>query len=167
MDIRIAGVVEESFVDGPGIRFAVFVQGCPHLCEGCHNPETHDFDGGRVVDTDELFEQCSANPLIKGVTFSGGEPFCQAAALYELGCRFRERGLNLMCYSGWTYEELLEKSISEEDVKKLLSILDCLVDGRFELSQRSLELKFRGSANQRIIDVQKSLFENKAVTVKL
>lgn len=167
MDIRIAGVVEESFVDGPGIRFAVFVQGCPHRCEGCHNPETHDFGGGRVVDTDELFEQCSANALIKGVTFSGGEPFCQAAALYELGCRFRERGLNLMCYSGWTYEELLEKSISEEDVKKLLSILDYLVDGRFELSQRSLELKFRGSANQRIIDVQKSLFENKAVTVKL
>lgn len=164
--IRIAGVVEESIVDGPGIRFAVFVQGCPHHCEGCHNPETHDFGGGREVDTDELFEQCCANPLIKGVTFSGGEPFCQAEALYELGCRFRERGLNLMCYSGWTFEELLKKSRSEEDVKKLLSILDYLVDGRFELSQRSLALKFRGSANQRIIDVHRSLSENRAVTVE-
>lgn len=165
--IRIAGVVEESIVDGPGIRFAVFVQGCPHRCEGCHNPETHDFDGGREVDTDSLFEQCAANPLIKGVTFSGGEPFCQAAALYELGCRFKERGLNLMCYSGWTFEELTEKSRSEKDVKALLSILDCLVDGRFELSQRSLALKFRGSANQRIIDVQRSLSENRAVTTEL
>lgn len=167
MDIRIAGVVEESHVDGPGIRFAVFVQGCPHRCEGCHNPETHDFDGGRAVDTDELFEQCSANPLIKGVTFSGGEPFCQAAALYELGCRFRERGLNLMCYSGWTFEELSERARDAEDVKKLLSILDYLVDGKFELPQRSLVLKFRGSANQRIIDVQKSLSENRTVTVEL
>lgn len=165
--IRIAGVVEESIVDGPGIRFAVFVQGCPHRCEGCHNPETHDFGGGREVDTDSLFEQCAANPLIKGVTFSGGEPFCQAAALYELGCRFKERGLNLMCYSGWTFEELTEKSRSEKDVKALLSILDYLVDGRFELSQRSLALKFRGSANQRIIDVQRSLSENRAVTTEL
>ncbi|MDE7194673.1 MAG: anaerobic ribonucleoside-triphosphate reductase activating protein [Oscillospiraceae bacterium] len=165
--LRIAGIVEESFVDGPGIRFAVFVQGCPHRCERCHNPETHDFGGGREVDTDELFEQCLANPLINGVTFSGGEPFCQAAALYKLGCRFKESGLNLMCYSGWTFEELLEKSISEEDVKNLLSILDHLVDGRFELSQRSLQLKFRGSSNQRIIDVQRSLSENKAVTVEL
>lgn len=167
MEIRIAGVVEESFVDGPGIRFAVFVQGCPHHCENCHNPETHDFSGGCVVDTDSLFEQCAGNPLIKGVTFSGGEPFCQAAALYELGCRFRERGLNLMCYSGWTYEELTEKSHTEEDVKKLLSILDYLVDGRYESSKHSLGLKFRGSANQRIIDVQRSFSENRAVTVEL
>lgn len=167
MEIRIAGVVEESFVDGPGIRFTVFVQGCPHRCEGCHNPETHDFNGGRIVDTDELFEQCCANPLINGVTFSGGEPFCQAAALYELGCRFKDRGLNLMCYSGWTFEELLEKSRSEKDVKALLSITDYLVDGRFELSQRSLGLKFRGSTNQRIIDVQKSLLENIVVLVDL
>lgn len=167
MEIRIAGIVEESYVDGPGIRFAVFVQGCPHNCEGCHNPETHDFGGGRAVDTDELFEQCSANPLIKGVTFSGGEPFCQASALYELGSRLKERGLNLMCYSGWTFEELLEKARGEKDVKNLLSITDYLVDGRFELSQRSLALRFRGSTNQRIIDVRRSLSENTTATIEL
>lgn len=167
MEIRIAGVVEESYVDGPGIRFAVFVQGCPHNCDGCHNPETHDFGGGHIVDSDSLFEQCIENILIKGVTFSGGEPFCQAGALYKLGCRFKEHGLNLMCYSGWTFEELLEKSHGEDDVKKLLSILDYLVDGKFELSQRSLTLRFRGSTNQRIIDVQQSLFQNRTITVEL
>ncbi len=167
MEIRIAGVVEESYVDGPGIRFAVFVQGCPHNCEGCHNPETHDFGRGHIVDSDILFEQCIENTLIKGVTFSGGEPFCQAGALYKLGCRFKEHGLNLMCYSGWTFEELLEKSHGEDDVKKLLSILDYLVDGKFELSQRSLTLRFRGSTNQRIIDVQQSLFQNRTITVEL
>ncbi len=167
MEIKIAGVVEESYVDGPGIRFAVFVQGCPHNCEGCHNPETHDFGGGHIVDSDILFEQCIENTLIKGVTFSGGEPFCQAGALYKLGCRFKEHGLNLMCYSGWTFEELLEKSHGEDDVKKLLSILDYLVDGKFELSQRSLTLRFRGSTNQRIIDVQQSLSQNRTITVEL
>ena len=167
MEIKIAGVVEESYVDGPGIRFAVFVQGCPHNCEGCHNPETHDFGRGHIVDSDILFEQCIENTLIKGVTFSGGEPFCQAGALYKLGCRFKEHGLNLMCYSGWTFEELLEKSHGEDDVKKLLSILDYLVDGKFELSQRSLTLRFRGSTNQRIIDVQQSLFQNRTITVEL
>ena len=162
MQIRIAGTVEDSIVDGPGLRFVVFVQGCPHRCEGCHNPETHDFGGGRIADTDELFRQCMENPLTQGVTFSGGEPFCQAQPLYELGMKFKQSGLNLMCYSGWTFEQLLDKSHQEEYTAKLLSVLDILVDGRFELSQRSLELRFRGSRNQRIIDVQKSLISGKA-----
>lgn len=163
MEIRIAGTVCESIVDGPGFRYVVFVQGCPHNCEGCHNPETHDFSGGKVVDTDDLFAECVGDPLHDGVTFSGGEPFCQAKALYYLGKRFKERGLSLMCYSGWTFEEILEKAKTEEFVGKLLSITDILVDGKFVLDKRSLALKFRGSANQRLIDVPESLRQKRVV----
>lgn len=167
MEIRISGTVSESIVDGPGLRYVVFTQGCPHNCEGCHNPGTHDFSGGKVVDTNELFEECTSDPLNKGVTFSGGEPFCQPEALYELGMRFKERGYHLMCYSGWTFEELLEKGKHEEFVQKLLSILDVLVDGRFILSRRTLSLPFRGSDNQRIIDVGQSLQKNIIVLCEL
>lgn len=157
MEIRIAGTVEDSIVDGPGLRFVVFTQGCPHHCDGCHNPETHDFAGGKVTTTDALFEQCMENPLCSGVTFSGGEPFCQSEALYELGSRFKSAGKHLMCYSGWTFEELLAKAQREESVGKLLSIADVLVDGKFDISKRSLSLQYRGSSNQRLINVQESL----------
>ena len=157
MEIRIAGTVEDSIVDGPGLRFVVFTQGCPHHCDGCHNPETHDFAGGKVTTTYALFEQCMENPLCSGVTFSGGEPFCQAEALYELGSRFKSAGKHLMCYSGWTFEELLAKAQREESVGKLLSIADVLVDGKFDISKRSLSLQYRGSSNQRLINVQESL----------
>lgn len=167
MNIRIAGTVCESIVDGPGLRYTVFVQGCPHGCPGCHNPHTHSFDGGTIVDIEELFVECIEDPLHQGVTFSGGEPFCQAEPLYFLGSKFKEYGFDLMCYSGWTFEELLKKSETEEYVKELLSITDILVDGRFELNRRSLALKFRGSDNQRIIDVQKSLKENIAKALEL
>lgn len=157
MEIRIAGTVEDSIVDGPGLRFVVFTQGCPHRCDGCHNPETHDFAGGKATTTDALFEQCMENPLCSGVTFSGGEPFCQAEALYELGSRFKSAGKHLMCYSGWTFEELLAKAQREGSVGKLLSIADVLVDGKFDISKRSLSLQYRGSSNQRLINVQESL----------
>ncbi|MBP0984528.1 MAG: anaerobic ribonucleoside-triphosphate reductase activating protein [Oscillospiraceae bacterium] len=165
MEIRIAGTVEDSIVDGPGLRFVVFVQGCPHHCEGCHNPETHDFSGGRITDTDAIYEHCMENPLAGGVTFSGGEPFCQAHALYELGSRFKAAGKHLMCYSGWTFEELLKKSETEEYTGKLLGIIDILVDGRFDISKRLLSLQFRGSANQRLIDVPASLSSGSAVVI--
>ena len=160
MEIRIAGTVSESIVDGPGFRYTVFVQGCPHNCAGCHNPQTHDFNAGKLVDTDALFKACIDDPLNKGVTFSGGEPFCQAAALYELGRRFKERGLSLWCYSGWTFEELRKQG---EDVQKLLSIIDVLVEGKFIEERRTLSLPFRGSDNQRLIDVQASLGAGAAV----
>lgn len=163
MEIRIAGTVEDSIVDGPGLRFVIFVQGCPHHCDGCHNPETHDFSGGKLTTTDSLYEQCMENPLCRGVTFSGGEPFCQAEALYELGSRFRSAGKHLMCYSGWTFEELQAKAQREEYVGKLLGILDVLVDGRFDISKRSLSLQFRGSSNQRLINVPESLRTGAAV----
>lgn len=163
MKIRIAGTVNDSIVDGEGIRFVVFVQGCIHGCEGCHNPQTHDFSGGIETDTEELLSKILANPLLDGVTFSGGEPFCQAAPLYELGKQIKENGLNIICYTGFTFEELLETSKQDEDVKNLLGICDVLIDGPFVLSKKNLLLKFRGSENQRILDVKSSLSEGKAV----
>lgn len=167
MELRISGTVSESIVDGPGLRYTIFTQGCPHGCAGCHNPHTHDFGGGKLVDTDELFRECTADGLNTGVTFSGGEPFCQPQPLYYLGTRFKERGYHLMSYSGWTFEELLKKAEHEEYVGKLLSILDVLVDGRFIEEQRSLALQFRGSENQRLIDVQKSLAEHTVIEYEI
>lgn len=166
MKIRIAGTVNDSIVDGDGIRFVVFVQGCIHNCDGCHNPQTHDFSGGFETDTDSLLEKILANPLLDGVTFSGGEPFCQPAPLYELGKKVKENGLNIVCYTGFTFEELLEISKQDEEVKNLLGICDVLIDGPFILSKKNLLLKFRGSENQRILDVKKSLAEGKAVALE-
>ena len=163
MTLRLAGFAGDSIVDGPGIRFTTFCQGCPHHCPGCQNPETWPFEGGFEVTPEEVVEHVKRNPLTRGVTFSGGEPFCQPEALYELGSRFKAAGKHLMCYSGWTFEELLKKSGSEEYVGKLLSILDVLVDGRFDISKRSLSLLFRGSSNQRLIDVPASLTNGEAV----
>ena len=168
MEIRIAGLAEESIVDGPGFRYTVFTQGCPHNCKGCQNPQTHDFNGGRIDDTDRIFEDIIKDPLLDGVTFSGGEPFCQCAALADLAKRLRSykvKKFNLISYTGYTYEQLIARSKKESDCRELLELLDYLVDGRFEEDKRSLELKFRGSSNQRFIDVQRSLKEGRAVEI--
>ncbi|MEA4911775.1 MAG: anaerobic ribonucleoside-triphosphate reductase activating protein [Oscillospiraceae bacterium] len=153
--LDLAGVVGDSITDGPGLRTAIFVQGCPHHCAGCHNPETHAFGAGTPTDTDALFERVAANPLLSGVTFSGGEPMCQAAALAALGKRVKQAGLELACYTGYTLEALLAEA--DPDRMALLAVCDVLIDGPFVLAQRSLELKFKGSRNQRTLDVQKSL----------
>lgn len=167
MLIKLAGIVPESYVDGPGIRFTVFVQGCPHHCKGCHNPETHDFNGGRLADVDKIFGKITKDPLIKGVTFSGGEPFCQPEPLNYLAGLLKKECYHVMSYSGYTFEELLKMSEENSDIKGLLEKLDILVDGRFELSQRSLELKFKGSRNQRLVDVPKSLKEGRVVLCEI
>ena len=153
-DLRIAGTVGESITDGPGFRFTIFTQGCPHHCEGCHNPQTHDFNGGEVVDTDVLWEKIRKNILLSGVTLSGGEPFEQAGALLDLARKVKGIGLELAAYSGYTYEQILSAG---GDKFELLKLCDVLVDGRFVLAEKSLMLRFRGSKNQRLIDVQKSL----------
>ena len=150
MEIRIAGTVDDSIVDGPGIRYTVFVQGCSHHCPGCHNPHTHDFAGGRVVDTEELVAQMRENPLLDGLTLSGGEPFEQPDACAELARQAHALGLNVWCYTGYKYEQLLAGDASRQ---ALLSELDVLVDGPFLLAERSLDLLYRGSRNQRLIDV--------------
>ena len=154
MEIRIAGIVEDSIVDGRGIRMAVFVQGCPHHCPGCHTPQTHDFAGGTLDDTDRIFEAFRENPLYRGITFSGGEPFCQPKPLRALADRVHGIKKDVTVYTGWTYEALC--AMHDPDVDALLSVCDVLVDGPFIEAQRDPELLFRGSANQRLIDMNRT-----------
>jgi len=153
LPLRLYGTVSESIVDGPGIRFVIFVQGCPHHCPGCHNPLSHDPEGGTLTDTAALWDTVQKYPHIDGITFSGGEPFTHAAALAEIGRAAREKGLNVMTYSGYTYERLLDMAKTDEGVKALLTVTNYLVDGPFVLAQRDLTLRYRGSGNQRILDV--------------
>ncbi|MGB9791002.1 MAG: anaerobic ribonucleoside-triphosphate reductase activating protein [Thermacetogeniaceae bacterium] len=157
MRLRIAGYIQESVVDGPGIRFVIFTQGCPHRCDGCHNPETWDFHGGREVEVEEILELIKKSRLIKGVTFSGGEPFVQPAPLAFLGRQIKEMGLDIVTYTGYSFEELVKKSLYDKDVRSLLEVSDLIIDGRFIKEERDLSLPFRGSRNQRIIKVADSL----------
>ena len=159
MNIRIAGTVPESIVDGPGFRFTVFAQGCFHGCPGCHNPETHDPAGGHWVAVEGLVEAMRKNPLLDGLTLSGGEPFLQVEPCLALAEAARGMGLNVWAYSGYTFERLM----ADPEKKRLLIACDVLVDGPFILSQRTLEKRFRGSKNQRLIDVKRSLEHGEAV----
>ena len=163
--LRLSGVIGDSIVDGKGIRMTVFVQGCPHHCPGCHNPQTHDFSGGYEDTVERLIQKFKADPLQCGVTLSGGEPFCQAEALSVLASEVKALGKNVWVYSGYTFEELVSGTIPF--AKELLSYCDVLVDGRFLMEQRNLTLPFRGSENQRLIDVQASLEQNKPVLYTL
>ncbi|MBQ3291608.1 MAG: anaerobic ribonucleoside-triphosphate reductase activating protein [Mogibacterium sp.] len=162
--IRVCGIEPESIVDGPGFRYVLFVQGCPHRCPGCHNPESHDFNGGTEMTIDEIFTQIKSNPHLRGVTFSGGEPFEQVPALLELGKKIKESGMSLMSYTGYTLEELKKRHDPETD--ELLGLLDILVDGRYIESLRNLTLIYRGSENQRVIDMKKTRKSGKVVLYK-
>ncbi|HEX9060226.1 MAG TPA: anaerobic ribonucleoside-triphosphate reductase activating protein [Clostridia bacterium] len=161
--IRVAGIVKESIVDGPGIRYVVFAQGCKHNCPGCHNPETHSFSCGDFVEIDDLICEMKQNPLLDGITLSGGEPFEQAEAFGELAIRAKECGYNVMTYTGYTYEYIKGNMNEINGWAKLLSGTDILVDGKFDIGKRSLLLKFRGSHNQRIIDVKRSIELNRII----
>lgn len=161
MQIRIAGVEPESIVDGPGYRLTVFAQGCPHGCPGCHNPQTHDFAGGRVTDTQEIIAQLGKNPLVRGVTLSGGEPMMQPEPMREIALAARERGLNVWCYTGFTLDALLAEG--RDDRLALLKVIDVLVDGPYLAHERSLGLLYRGSKNQRLIDMPATLRAGHAV----
>ncbi len=158
--IRLSGLVPDSIVDGPGLRLAVFVQGCPHRCPGCHNPASHDPLGGEDTDIAAIAASVKKNPLWSGVTLTGGEPMAQAAACLAL-LRALPGGLSPWVYSGYTYEEILESG--DADRVALLKACDVLVDGRYVEARRSLMLPFRGSGNQRLIDIQKSLAQGEAV----
>ena len=159
--LRLAGRVRESIVDGPGIRYVVFTQGCPHACPGCHNPRTWPPDGGEEKGIDELIEEVARDGLLRGVTLSGGEPFLQAAPLAVLARAVRSMGLDVWVYTGYTWEEI--KRADKPQWNALLECTDVLVDGRFLEGEKSYGLRFRGSANQRLIDVPASLRENKPV----
>lgn len=158
--LDLSGIVSDSIVDGPGIRTTVFSQGCPHHCPGCHNPETWDFGCGTEIPVEAILDIVQSNPLCRGVTFSGGEPFAQAEGFAKLAVLLKAEGYEVASYSGYTFEELLEGS---EDQKRLLEAIDILIDGPFLQAQKSLEIAFRGSRNQRILDVKKSLAAGKAV----
>ena len=161
MDIRIAGTVNDSIVDGPGLRYAVFTQGCPHACPGCHNPNTHDYHGGKTADTQRLIDAMKANPLLDGLTLSGGEPLLQPQAAREMAEMAKAQGLNVWCYTGDTVEHMLKNRAP--DVMAALEYVDVLVDGPFILEQKSLDLRFRGSRNQRLINMPATLKAGKAV----
>jgi anaerobic ribonucleoside-triphosphate reductase activating protein len=159
--IRIAGIITDSIVDGPGVRYTIFTQGCSHKCAGCHNPKTWDYNGGTLVEIDKIIKEIESLKYIKDITFSGGEPFDQPEPLTEMSGILKNKGYNILSFSGYTYEQLLN------DSKKLkaLQYIDILVDGRFEIKLKSLSLKFRGSVNQRIINVQESLKANQVVLI--
>ena len=153
--IRIAGTVGESIVDGPGFRYTLFVQGCPHGCLGCHNPQTHDFGGGHIAQTDDVIAHLGQNPLVRGLTLSGGEPMCQPEACRTIADAAHAKHLNVWCYTGFTLDALLKEN--DPARMALLHSIDVLVDGRFVQEQKSLSLLYRGSSNQRLIDVPKTL----------
>ncbi|MDR0610400.1 MAG: anaerobic ribonucleoside-triphosphate reductase activating protein [Planctomycetaceae bacterium] len=151
--IRVSGFAKESVVDGPGIRFVIFVQGCQRGCPECHNPQTHDLQGGMEVTIDEILAMIDSNPLLDGVTFSGGEPFLQAKALAELAAYCRNRNLSIVVYTGFYYEEILADS-DNQDWRELLKLTDILIDGPFEREKRTTAIAFRGSSNQRLLHPQ-------------
>ena len=148
--LRLHGVAPESAVDGPGLRYAVFVQGCPHDCPGCHNPQSHDPRGGYAGDVRELLAAMKENPLLAGVTLSGGEPFAQAAPLAWLAAEVRALEKNVVTYSGYTLEHLLALARRDAAVWRLLSLTDLLIDGPYVQALRDLELPLCGSSNQRV-----------------
>lgn len=158
--LNLSGIVSDSIVDGPGIRVTVFSQGCPHHCYGCHNPETWAFGCGTDVEEEEILNIVRSNPLCRGVTFSGGEPFAQAEGFAKLAQMLKACGYEVASYSGYTFEALLQ---GDEKQRKLLESIDVLIDGPFVLAEKSLELNFRGSRNQRILNVLASLAAGKAI----
>lgn len=158
MEIKLSGIVNDSIVDGPGMRLSVFTQGCPHHCSDCHNPQTHDPEGGFLQDTSFVLNALAENPLLDGVTLSGGEPFEQPLACEEIARGAKTMGLDVWVYTGYTVENLLQQN--DPKILSLLKQIDVLIDGPFEKENQSLDLLFCGSTNQRLIDVKKSLSSN-------
>ena len=165
MKIRLAADLQtDSIVDGLGIRTVIWTQGCSHNFPGCHNPSTHSFKGGELVELSEVFERLENLTGQDGITLSGGDPFFQARECYAIAKKSHELELNVWAYTGFLFEDLLK---GNKDVINLLEEIDVLIDGKFEISKKSLDLEFRGSANQRIIDVKKSLENNQVITLDL
>lgn len=159
--IKVAGIVNDSITDGPGLRLTLFVQGCSRNCPDCHNQSALPMVGGTLYTAQEIMEKVKKNPMLSGVTFSGGEPMLQAAALLPLAHLIRDADLDLAIYTGYTFEELFEQG--DSSAMKLLSMASTLIDGPFEPEKRSLSLNFRGSSNQRILNLKESLNQGKAV----
>lgn len=166
MKIRLAGIVKESIVDGPGIRYVVFTQGCYHNCYKCHNPGTHDINGGYLKEIDEIIDDISSSPYLSGITISGGEPFLQINECFALLKKLDPK-VDVIMYTGFTYEELIKTVKTNEKLDFILSRINYLIDGKFNHNLRDLELNFRGSSNQRIIDIKKTIYENKLIIINM
>ena len=163
MNIRLANPLQrDSVVDGPGIRMVIWTQGCPHHCPFCHNPETHSFKGGNLVLVDDLVEEIKNSELQDGITFSGGDPMMQPIPCTYIAKKCKELGLNIWCYTGFLFEELLDKP----DCLEFLKYIDVLVDCKFDNNSKSYSAIFRGSKNQRILNVKSSLKKKKAVCLR-
>lgn len=163
--IRLSGIAYESLSNGPGIRRVLFSQGCHHHCKGCFNEDTHSFEGGRLEDMDKLIDDIKKNPMLKGVTFSGGDPLEQADKFAYIAKEIKDTGRDIWCYTGYTFEYILEHKNKRAGWNDLLKYVDVLVDGRFEEDRMDDRIKFRGSSNQRIIDVQESLKTGKVAVL--
>ncbi|MFA6839454.1 MAG: 4Fe-4S single cluster domain-containing protein [Sphaerochaetaceae bacterium] len=159
--VELAGFVDDSIVDGPGLRFAIFAQGCPHRCPGCHNPTTWSRGDGRVMTVSQVVDRVSRCPAQMGVTLSGGDPFFQSRPFALLANALRKAGREVACYTGWTLDQLMESH--DPYVLALLWMLDVLIDGPFVLALKSLDLKFKGSSNQRTLDARESMRQGRAV----
>ena len=160
---QVFGIAEESIVDGKGIRYAIFTQGCLHNCLGCHNPESHALDGGYLKDCDQILAEIFQNPLLDGITLSGGEPMLQVEPLKYICQEVKKKNLNIVIYSGYTYEEIIADPLK----LSLLKMGDMLVDGRFDINKRSLALLYRGSSNQRLINIQASLNQGRVIEYEI
>ena len=166
MKIRLARDIEmDSIVDGEGIRTVIWTQGCSHNCKGCHNPETHDHCKGMEFDVEDVKRKLDTVTNQDGVTLSGGDPFFQIEASGEIAKYCKQKDMNVWAYTGFTFERLLEVSKFKPELKEFMQNIDVLVDGKFELEQRSLNLKFKGSRNQRILDMQESLRQERPVVI--
>ena len=162
MQIKLAGMVSDSIADGPGIRLAVFVQGCPHHCPGCHNPDTHDPAGGYWANTEEIIAALQ-KPYLRGITLSGGEPLAQPEASATLAQAATANQKDVIVYTGYTWEEIQRMACQSPALQQLLHYTWLLIDGPFMLQHKNLALPFRGSENQRVIDVAKSLVANSCI----
>ena len=161
--ISVLSIIEDTMVDGPGFRTSIYCAGCRHACPGCHNPQSWDFSGGRAMTTEEIMRVIVADPYAN-VTFTGGDPMYQPEGFAELARAIHERTQkDIWCYTGFTFEQLL----GNPRQRALLEQIDVLVDGPFVKALRTDELIFRGSSNQRIIDVPRSLEEGRAVLLSL
>lgn len=154
--IRLSGIAYESLVNGPGMRRVFFSQGCIHNCKGCFNPDTHDFNGGEERNMDELINDVKNNPMIEGITFSGGDPFERAEEFAYMAKEFKAMGLNIWVYTGYTFEQIIDNLDKRQGFKELIKNIDVLIDGRFE-EDKTGEYRYKGSSNQRIIDIKRSL----------
>ncbi len=165
--IRLSGITKESIVDGLGFRYVVYAQGCNHNCKGCHNPSTHSFEGGKIMDIDNILNEIKKNPMLDGITCSGGECFEKAEQFAHIAKGVKSMGLNVWAYTGYTMEEILKAKDERNGWNDFIKHIDVLVDGEYQENKKDLSLCFRGSSNQRIIDMQRTLNTGELSLLKL